>query len=178
MLSIDLSTNRVKSRIRVRTSVGPPIELSTTMVSQMMPMQVVDLCSRQGPDQLTVCTALTAVCYSEADLVISQYPKILSSDLLKHHLLLPLVQGTTTRCRIRHSDQALPTMTIQRSRTIVLQLETDTPRTDREPKETERKVTPGQEQPRTDEVLRMTAISGPAPANREIKAMTITSVRI
>ena len=39
-------------------------------------------------------------------------------------------------------------------------------------------MTPGQEQPRTDEVLRMTATSGPMPANKEINPMTITSVRI
>ena len=105
MRGVDLSRNRVKSRIRTRTSGGPPTESLTTMVSQMMPMQVVDLCSRQGPGQQTVCTALTTVWCSKTDVVISQYPRILSSVLLKQHLLLPPVQGTTTRRQIPHSDQ-------------------------------------------------------------------------
>ena len=58
------------------------------------------------------------------------------------------------------------------------QSETDIPEMDKELKETQRDVTRSWERPRTDEVSRMTAIFGPTSDNREIKAMTTTSVRI
>lgn len=61
---------------------------------------------------------------------------------------------------------------------IVRQSKTDIPKTDRELSETERNVTRSRPQPRTDEVSRMTVISGQMLDNRETLAMTITSVHI
>ncbi len=49
---------------------------------------------------------------------------------------------------------------------------------DRDLKETGRNLTRNRAQPKTDEVSKMTAISGPTPDNREIQAMTTMSVRI
>ena len=111
------------------------------MVSFPMAMQVVDLCSRQRPDQQMVRIAFKKAGYNHSDLMIPQYPKILSLDLLKLRLPLPPAQGATAKSRILHSDQALPTMTRQRSRMIVWQSETDILETDREWKETGRNVT-------------------------------------
>lgn len=114
--------------------------------------------------------------YSQVDLILSQAPKILSSDLPKQRLLLPPVQGATAKYQILHSDQALPTTTILLSRMIVRHSEIGTPKMVRELKETARSVTRSRAQPRTDEVSRMTATSGPMSDNKEIQAMTITSV--
>lgn len=110
--------------------------------------------------------------------MISQFPKILSLDLPKQLLLLPPVQGATAKYQTPHNGQALPNTTILLSRMIAQHSETDIPKMDRVWKETERNVTRNRAQPRTDEVSRMTAISGPMSDNREIQAMTITSVRI
>ena len=61
---------------------------------------------------------------------------------------------------------------------IVRHSETDISKTDRESKKTERNVTRDQPQPRNDEASRRTVISGPMFDNREIQAITITSVHI
>lgn len=122
--------------------------------------------------------AFKTVGYSHADSMIRQYPKILSLDPLKQRLLLPPAQGATARSRIPHNDQALPTTTIQRSRMIEWQSETDILEMGIELKEMGRNVARSWVQPRIDEVSRMIAISGPMPANREIQAMKTTSVRI
>lgn len=148
------------------------------MVSCLMAPQIADLFSRQELDQQMVRTAFTILLYIQVDLMPSQSPKILSSDPRKQRLLLPLGQGATAKYQIIHSDQASPTPMMLLSRMIVRHSKTDTPEMGRELKETERNVTPNRAQPRTDEVSRMTAISGPMFGNRGTQVMTITGVRI
>ena len=122
--------------------------------------------------------AFTMSSYSQADLMMSQSPKILSLDLPKQRLLLPPVQEATAKSQTLHSDRALPTTTILRLKMIVRPSETDIPKMDKELKEKERNVTQNPAQPRNAEVSRMIAIYGPMPDNRETQAMTITTVRI
>ena len=116
--------------------------------------------------------------YSQTDLMISQFPKILYLDLPRQRSLLPPVQGATANSQTLHSDQALQIKMILRSKMIVPHSETDIPKMHRELKEKERNVTRNWAQPRSDEASRTTVIFGPMSDNREIQAMTTTSVRI
>ena len=137
----DLSLNRVKSKIRIRTRGGQPTEVLLTTVSLETTPQIVDLCLRQNPDQRMVRIAIRMVFCVQANLMISQSPKTLSSDLPKQLLLLPLAQEATTKFQVLHNDQALTITTIQLSKMIVRQPETDTRKMDRDLKETGRNVT-------------------------------------
>ncbi len=138
---LDHSLNRAKSKINIRTSGGRPTEVLLMTVFLGTILHIADLCLRQKPDQRMVRYPPGMVFHVQADLMISQSPKILSSDLPKQLLLLPLVQEAITKFQAPHRDQVLPIMTIQLSKRIVRQSETDTLKMDKDSKEKERNVT-------------------------------------